>query len=367
MHHLCHGVDVARTHGDPHRAGAGGRLLRRSPVLPAGREHGALVGDVVCLGERLDLGHQPLVGDEARIADMEAEAFALGRGAVLFRHAGRVAGKRDVDADADVGLDGVGRGAGAAQADLLLCGEDHVDFRTTALIRPERADRLDPEPAGDAVVECLGDELVTQFQKGLVHHHVIAHPNRLGRVLAQPGVDEEIGDERHLLALFGRGDMHGLAAGVHHRPKVAILGADEDPAGKEVARIEAAHRQDGEEALLRYVADKKADLVHVAQEHDLGRAILGGIAAAMERAHRIGADLVKKARHLRLDERTHPLLMTGHARGFAEPFQKVDVHRGILAGLWRSWARAGRDAMARGEVPNLPRQALIPKKLLYRG
>ncbi len=211
-------------------------------------------------------------------------------GAVLLGHAGRVAGEGGVDADADVGAYGIGGGAGAAEANLLLRGEAHVDLGLAAMFA-EGADRLDPEPAGDAVVERLGDELVADLlERGIEGHHV-ADLDPLARGLAEAEVDIEGVEFGHLLAFLGGRDVDRLAAGVEHALEVAAVGRDEHAAGEEGAGVEAAHRLEVEPALLGDVADEEADLVHMAEEHDLRAA--GAVTPAEQRAHRVHPDLVE--------------------------------------------------------------------------
>ena len=55
-------AQVTRIEWDGPRAS--GSLLGCRPVLPAGGEHRALVGDVFLDGERFDIPHQPFVSDE---------------------------------------------------------------------------------------------------------------------------------------------------------------------------------------------------------------------------------------------------------------------------------------------------------------
>src|SRR5690554_7747259 len=121
-------MNVAGTDDDADGPGSGGRLLGRRTILATSTQHGALKRDLLLGRHGFDLGDQRPVGDEARVLDVEAEALALDRGAVLFGDPGRVAGKGGVDAQANIGLDRIGSGAGTAQADLLLRGEGDVDL-----------------------------------------------------------------------------------------------------------------------------------------------------------------------------------------------------------------------------------------------
>src|SRR6185436_11708298 len=112
-----------------------------------------LVGDAVLFGDGFDFIDELVVGDEGAVLDVEAEALAVGGDGFLFGDAGGVAGEGDVDAQADVGCDGVGGGLGAAEADFFLGGEGYDDFATVGRAGGvELADGLDAEPAGDAVV-----------------------------------------------------------------------------------------------------------------------------------------------------------------------------------------------------------------------
>ena len=69
-------------------------------------------------------------------------------------------------------------------------------------------------------------------------------------VVVEAGVDEELAELGHLLAVLGRRDVDRLATGVHHRLEVAVGGADQHPPRKEVARIEPAGGIDSRERMV---------------------------------------------------------------------------------------------------------------------
>ena len=147
------------------------------------------------------------------------EALAVLRRAVLLGHAGRIAGTASCRCRCDVRAHPEGGGAGAAQADLLLGRECDVDL-CLRLRLAEPAYRLDAEPAGDAVVERLGYDLVADLEERFFHHHHVAHRDVVFRRLPEPEVDEEFMHLGNFLSVFGRGDVHRPAAGVHHPDEV---------------------------------------------------------------------------------------------------------------------------------------------------
>ena len=121
----------------------------------------------------------------------------------------------------------------------------------------------------------------------------------------------------HLLAVSRTGDMHRPACGVHDTLQVTLVGAHQHTPREQVARIETADGLKIDEALFGDVADEEADLVHVAQEHDLLRRLALALLHTMQRAHGIFADLVKKVLDLGLDQIAYTVLVTGHSGRFA--------------------------------------------------
>ena len=117
--------------------------------------------------------------------------------------------------------------------------------------------------------------------------------------------------------------MNGLAAGVHHALQIALIGADQHPAREEVARIETADGLEVEEPVFRHMADQKADLVHMAEQHDLGRFAIARrrIPAAEEGAHRVGLHMVEQPFDLTGDQIAHAVLAPRNAGGFAKVFK----------------------------------------------
>jgi len=71
-----------------------------------------------------------------------------------------------------------------------------------------------------------------------------------------------------------------LAAGVHHALEIALIGANQHAARKQVARIETANRLQIHKTVLADMADQKADFIHMAQQHDARRVFFLGVAAA---------------------------------------------------------------------------------------
>ena len=120
--------------------------------------------------------------------------------------------------------------------------------------------------------------------------------------------------------------MDRLALGHHDPAIVAVVGADENAAREEIARVEAADRRDMHEALVGHMADEKADLVHVAGQHDALGVLAFAFPGADERAHHVGLDRVEEIGGFLRDEVAHAMLVARHAGGLAQPLQKIDVH-----------------------------------------
>ena len=130
--------DVARLSGVSKKTVS--RVINKSPLLnQATREK---VEAVIA-----EIGYVP---------NPQARALALLGRAVLLGDAGRVAGQGHVDPDADVGLHLVGRGARAAQADLFLRGEDHMDLGAAALADFQHVCKVVADLAADPGSEAGG-------------------------------------------------------------------------------------------------------------------------------------------------------------------------------------------------------------------
>ena len=130
MDHLCDRVNIARANDDADGPRTCCGLLCGGPVLATGGQHCALIGDVILDRERFNLAHQCLVRDEATVAHMQPEPFALNCCCVLVGHTRCVAGQRGVDANADVWLHLERRRSRPAQPDFFLCREHHVNLRS---------------------------------------------------------------------------------------------------------------------------------------------------------------------------------------------------------------------------------------------
>jgi len=225
-------VDISGADDDAGGASAGHGLLHGGAVLSAGGEDGALELDFGFGGGVFEFVDERGVGDEAGVHDVESDALALLVGHFFFGDTGGVAGEGDVESDADVGLHGVGGGFGAAEADLFLDGEGADDLAVVGGVAfVELADGLDGDPAGEAVVECFGDDLVADLDEGFVHDDEVADAEGFfGPFGVEAGVDEELFDFGDFLAFVGAGDVDGSAAGVHDAFVVAVFGDDEDAA-----------------------------------------------------------------------------------------------------------------------------------------
>ena len=136
----------------------------------------------------------------------------------------------------------------------------------------ELLDGADGDPAGDAVVEALGDDGFADLVEGGVEDDHVADFDLFFDVGGgEAEVDEEFGDVGDFSFFFIGGDVGGFAGGVEDAGEVAARSGfrtDGDEAGEEVAGVEAADGVDAEEAGGVDVFDKEADLVHVRGEHD---------------------------------------------------------------------------------------------------
>ena len=129
--------------------------------------------------------------------------------------------------------------------------------------------------------------------------------------------------------------MDRFSARVHHALEVAIIGAHQHAAREQIARIKAADRLQVQIPFVADMADKKADFVHVAQQHDLRRVRFVGVTATQERSHRIDCDLVKQAVNLAHDQLAHAVFMARHTWHFTQLTEKFGVHFrhwGVLSG-----------------------------------
>ena len=117
--------------------------------------------------------------------------------------------------------------------------------------------------------------------------------------------------------------MNGFAAGVHHAFQIALIGADQHSAREEVARIKAAYGLKVQKPVFRDMADQKADLIHVAEQHDLGRFAIARrrIPAAEERSHGVGLYMVEQPLDLLGDQVTHAVFAPRNAGGLAKVFE----------------------------------------------
>src|SRR5690606_19451832 len=232
-------------------------------------------------------------------------------------------------------------GERAAQADLLLGGEDGVDLERGVL---EALQRLHGDPAARPVVERLaGDDLAEVVELLPQRDHVADADLGLDVVGAEAEVDEEVRELRDLRALLLRADVDGLAGRVHHADQLLTRqrGVHRDLAGEEVARVEAAELLQAEEALVVDELHEEADLVHVGGQHRARRAVLLGALHGVQVAHRVRLQLVDDALQLGLDDLADALLTAGYARGLGEPLQEFHA-RESTPGASPRWRRPGR-------------------------
>lgn len=338
--HLRDRVNVTGSDGDADGTRAGCGLLGRRAVLAACGKDGALVWDLVLLRQIFNLLSELVVGDERAVFDVKPKALALAGDGLFGRDAGSVAGEGDVDAEADIRLDGVAGGLCAAETDFLLHGECNDDFAAVAIVLlVERADALDAEPAGNAVVQGLADNLVADLDQRFVHNDEVADSELLLDLLGgHADIDKELFDFGDLLAVFGATDVDRTTAGVHHALEVAVLRDDQHSAAEEVAGVKSAGCVHPKESLVIDSGDVETDLIHVAELHDLqGCAALVEFlylfsgarqATTDEVAHRVGFDAIEETVDFFLDQIADSLFASGDAGSFAETLEQIGVFQG---------------------------------------
>lgn len=272
--HLGDGVDIASADGDTNGSSASGGLLGGCAILPACGEDGALIGDFVFLGQGLELIDEVVIRDEGAVLDVKPVALALDCYGFLAGDAWGVAGEGDVEADADIGKDGVAGSFRAAKAYFFLDGEGDDDLAGVAeasLIKGANA--LNSQPASDAIVHGFGDCFGAHGDKGFVHDDVVADLDLLLNLVdGEADVDEELFNFGNFFTVLGAGDVDGAAAWVHDAEEIARVGTDQHAAREEVSRVESACWVDPDEALVIDGRDIETDLVHVAKKHDAGGA-----------------------------------------------------------------------------------------------
>ena len=101
-----------------------------------------------------------------------------------------------------------------------------------------------------------------------------------------------------MLALAGRGQMHGLDAD-NALDRVALLGVELDASSDDHTRVDTADKAKLDHTVLDERLDDHTDLVHVCAQHDRLLSQIASLAEHHEVAHRVGLNAVG-IRHRRL-------------------------------------------------------------------
>lgn len=281
-----------------------------------------LVGDVFGLGEVEHEVAQPRVGDHGGIEEADLGALSEDALAVVGIAAEEVGRRRSLEHDADVGVDDVGCGPGATEADLLLhCGGTEKGAGKVL----QRLHRLDEHGAAAAVVEGLSGEVFAVLHDVEVAlgrdplPGADAHLGGLGRGRGAD-VDGHVLDVQHLALLGGAEQVRWLAA--DDARHLALGREDAHPrAGDDVVPPAA----DGDEAEKPLACDRvhhEADLVGVGRQHDARRR--GGALLAEDNAAHAVPDDLGAILELVEENGAHLALVAGHAAGFCQPLEKVE-------------------------------------------
>ena len=234
------------------------------------------------------------------------------------------------------GCDAEGRGARAAQPDLLLhARHGHHGRRHVALGEP--AHRLDHHGAAGAVVDGLAREHARAVQRHARADErdrvADAHAERLGLLAARRAeVEEHLVQRDRLGALLGGHDVRGLGADDAEHGALRALHLQHLVG--EHAVVVVADGREPHEALVLDVLHEEAELVHVRAQHEHRRALRAAPREVVI-AERIARLLVRQRRKLCVHELGNLLLVAGDAARGVELEHEVEHpigHRGISFG-----------------------------------
>jgi hypothetical protein len=98
---------------------------------------------------------------------------------------------------------------------------------------------------------------------------------------------------------------------------------NEHPLRNQGPGIKATDRLQAEESVVVDMGDEKADLIHVAGEHDPGSVTALG---SYDAAQRVNSQLIDEGPEFLSNNCPHPVLTPGYSRCRTEPLQQFEVH-----------------------------------------
>ena len=302
--------------GDGNHAGGHARagLLNRAGVRAAEGKHLALIADVIFFRTGDHQLHDRRGADEAAVHDLDRRALAqLHRQVILVaRH---IAHAGHIQRNAQVRINRVRRSRSAAQADLLLHGEDGDHVVLHILRQLEHGLRLNV--AGDAVVHRRGGQAVfMKLRDARSGHRHFADGRDGERFLAAlcAHVDIQVAHFQRALDALVRAD-HAYRAVFKH-----------DVLGNHVRRADAADVAHADIAVLVRIHDHEADVVHMGGEHDaLARAV--ALLHRDEAAHRVGFHAVHVTLKRLFNHLAHAALAAGRTVGGEDGFKQIHIHK----------------------------------------
>ncbi len=188
--------------------------------------------------------------------------------------AGRARLVGDVDDDRDVGPQAVGRGARAAEGDLLLHDADGRDVAGRAAGLGHEPRGLERDERAEAVVHRARDDAFVAELDGLAgDDRDVADAHEAARLVAVLGrdVDVQVAQLGGLLAVLLAQEVDRLAP--DRAGDDAVAGRDLDALADEDLRVPAADADEAQKAVVVDVRDDEADLVDVADDREERRAL----------------------------------------------------------------------------------------------
>lgn len=266
----------------------------------------------------------------------------------------RVARHEGVEHQGEVRRQAPHRHGGAAQAHLLLRGDQHL-HRAGDLCRRQRAEQFEQDRAADPVVQRLAGDAI-----GI---GILPHLAQIGHRVADPDPER-----RHLVRALGAHINRELFGGHHSMPIGIRLHVRELAPDHPVASVDdhlPPHQQrwqdpphpfKPQEAIGADAFNHAADLVGVCLEQQR-RPRRGTATRGEQVAEPIRPHLIRVRRERRAQIGDHPLLMTAQARNVVErPHIRLDP---IASGL-----EIGRERVVHGRLsPSSQRRA--PLASLY--
>ena len=200
-------------------------------------------------------------------------------------HTGNIARRRALQHKRRIGLQNIRRRARAAQANLLLRGEDEI-----RVVFERALHQRDKRKAAHAVIERLRLHRTVHVLKERHKARVVANLHQCLGLLTCicADVDGEFVHGHGLFKFVALKQMHRLCADDTRR-----FAVHQHIAAGEHLRADIADRRELQKAVFHYVRDDKAHFVHVSAEHQL---LLGTLFALFKRqnvAERRNVNLVR--------------------------------------------------------------------------